>query len=579
MVYCRQRYHKVLDSGPYQSRFDETTSQTLPYVLLAIFGAHVLHLYAHPISGLVVFDVAIAVCAPSFALLHWLKPIPVRFAETAMLCSLGTVCVNAFSHQLVGIATSDFTLLITMVVVGITLVSPRGYVTYIALTWALTGTAKFLTGGPTQAFVFVFVLTTMASVIAYVSQRRRHIEMERLRDKLSHSLEQTNAELHARKRLQEALQQSEEKYRLIAENVEDVVYVYNGEGVITYVSPSIEKLLGYTPDERIGMHFEETSMSEASKQKALAKFIEALEGKTDSAMIEMQHKTKAGDLVWTETRVNVARGAESEITGIYVLVRDITERRRTDALLERQRQRLAERSAELTDVNIRLDGFAATVSHDLRAPLRRVIRSLETLAEDPSAAEALRPAIQELRNMSKLIEHLLDTSVSKKALARSEVDLGKTLRSIVARLRVETGRDCELAAPADGEATVWADPQLVMVLLTNLVSNAYKYTPANQQLVLRLEISADADEPEIRFLDNGDGFPVEHISMLFDTFVQGSNENEGFGIGLSTVETIIKRHGGTVSLQNRPEGGACISFTLGKGHGNTPRVTDRGRSN
>lgn len=152
-----------------------------------------------------------------------------------------------------------------------------------------------------------------------------------------------------RKKAEEELKKSKELYKSASEYAGDVIYIYNTAGKMTYVSPSIEQVFGFTPAERIGKSLKESGLTEESQREADVLFSRALKGEFDEVVFEMKHVTKAGGFVWTEINGRVVKNESNKIEAIHMVVRDITERRTVAQALKRSEQRyreLAERSLD-----------------------------------------------------------------------------------------------------------------------------------------------------------------------------------------------------------------------------------------
>jgi light-regulated signal transduction histidine kinase (bacteriophytochrome) len=224
---------------------------------------------------------------------------------------------------------------------------------------------------------------------------------------------------------------------------------------------------------------------------------------------------------------------------------------------------------ELERTNRELESFSFSVSHDLRAPLRAVHGFAQALRDD--AANKLGPAEREhldriqaaALRMGVLIEALLALAkVSRTELARTKVSLSELARDAVADLqRAHPDRRVEVAIE-DG-LRVEGDRALLSVAVTNLVSNAWKFT--QRRADARVEVGRLAGTPQVFFVrDNGAGFNSAHAQRLFTPFhrMHPGKEFEGTGVGLATVQRVIERHAGRVWAEAREGEGATFFFTL-----------------
>jgi light-regulated signal transduction histidine kinase (bacteriophytochrome) len=233
-------------------------------------------------------------------------------------------------------------------------------------------------------------------------------------------------------------------------------------------------------------------------------------------------------------------------------------------------RRVAERTAQLEKTNKELEAFSYSVSHDLRAPLRSIDGFSQALLED--CAEQLdgqgREYLQYIREsaqrMAQLIDDLLTLSrVSRAELHWTQVDMSMLARTVVERLQTSDKRRAVTCVIQDD---VWAtgDARLLQAALENLVGNAWKFT--GKQSEAHIEWGALLDKrPVVYFVrDNGAGFDMRYAGKLFGVFqrLHPVEEFEGTGIGLATVQRIVRRHGGRVWAEGEIGRGASFYFTL-----------------
>jgi light-regulated signal transduction histidine kinase (bacteriophytochrome) len=233
-------------------------------------------------------------------------------------------------------------------------------------------------------------------------------------------------------------------------------------------------------------------------------------------------------------------------------------------------QRVDERTAALADANRELEAFSYSVSHDLRAPLRSVSGLSAMLVEDhggelrPEAHDLLMRIRAAAERMGALIDDLLGLArVSRADMHREPVDLGARAERVVAALREnDPGRSVEVRIAPDLETR--ADPRLMRVVLDNLIGNAWKFTREEPRSVV--EVGAEGSNGDRRFYvrDNGAGFDMAYADKLFGPFqrLHHADEFEGTGIGLATVQRIVRRHGGEIWAEGEVGAGATVSFTL-----------------
>jgi len=235
-------------------------------------------------------------------------------------------------------------------------------------------------------------------------------------------------------------------------------------------------------------------------------------------------------------------------------------------------QRVVERTAQLEATNRELDAFSYSVSHDLRAPLRAINGFSEALLDEygdqlnEEGKTYLRYLQEGSHEMSDLIDGLLTLSRSTRGeIIMERVDLSAMAAIVKEELRkAEPERRVNFSIAPDVKAV--ADPRLLKVVMENLLGNAWKYTSRTAEA--HIEFGVEEQDGEIVFFvaDNGSGFDMAYADKLFLPFhrLHKSSEFSGIGIGLATVERIIRRHDGRIWAQAAKGKGSTFYFTLGQ---------------
>jgi len=245
--------------------------------------------------------------------------------------------------------------------------------------------------------------------------------------------------------------------------------------------------------------------------------------------------------------------------------------------LDLARRELAERTRELDNVTRELDSFAYSVSHDLRAPLRVVDGFATIVLEDYGdrgkplddvGRDHLRRIVAAGQRMNSMIDTLLGLSrMTGRELKRERVDLSQIARELAEDLRAQDAtRSVEFVIAPDLRAD--GDPTLLRLVLQNLLGNAHKFSAKNPAARVEVGALADGGAPTFYVRDNGAGFDMRFAEKMFGLFqrLHSANEFPGTGVGLATVQKIVRRHGGRVWAEAVPapaEGhGATFYFTL-----------------
>ena len=267
---------------------------------------------------------------------------------------------------------------------------------------------------------------------------------------------------------------------------------------------------------------------------------------------------------WTTSERALIEGVTRSLQLALDRVASVTELRRTS-------QETARSNAALQAANEELEAFAYSVSHDLRAPVRHIAgftdllrRALGDLSTQPKAERYLNIITESAGQMNALIDAMLALSrVTRQELNLREVDLNALVGSVQVSLAPELeGRDVTLrVAPLP---TVQADAALLRQVMTNLLSNAMKYSAPRAAPLIEVWADALPGEWRVSVRDNGVGFDPAYAHKLFGVFqrLHRAEEFGGTGVGLANVRRIIQRHGGQVHAESQPDRGATFSFTL-----------------
>jgi signal transduction histidine kinase len=314
-------------------------------------------------------------------------------------------------------------------------------------------------------------------------------------------------------------------------------------------------------------------MRQTRRINALGEAVRASSGEED------EDEGTGRDAVLAESTRPSAHGRpEVESSGLHDEIDAVAETlRRTNARREQAEQRIVKlnddlklQNAQLEAVNSELESFIYSVSHDLRAPLRSIAGYSSILMEDygdridATGGDYLNRISAGAARMSERMDDLLYLSrISRQEMACIEVDLSAMAKTIVAELRESDPERKVEVVIADG-IVAFADPRLMAIALSNIISNAWKFT--QRTVEPRIELGTLESHGRVIFWvrDNGAGFDPGLVQRMFMPFhrLHSESEFEGTGLGLAIVERVIRRHGGRVWAQGAVDKGATIHFTL-----------------
>jgi len=232
---------------------------------------------------------------------------------------------------------------------------------------------------------------------------------------------------------------------------------------------------------------------------------------------------------------------------------------------------------ELRLVNKELEAFSYSISHDLRAPLRgidgftRIVMETQADRLEPEGLEQLRRVRASTKRMGMLIDDLLTLArVARTQIHSQPVDLSRLAEDILSALR-QNEPQRHVRSIIAGQLTVVGDLALLRVVLENLLGNAWKFTSKQSEAVIELGCQKSAKAPIYFVRDNGAGFDMAYIGLLFGPFqrLHSGEEFAGNGVGLATVQRIIHRHGGRIWAEGRVDHGAVFYFELGSQKGDS----------
>ena len=376
-----------------------------------------------------------------------------------------------------------------------------------------------------------------------------------------------------RKRMEEALHQSEEKYRTLLESVQEGYFELDLAGNFTFFNDSLCRIYNYSKEELMDMNYRHYTDKETRKNgfhefNKVYNTGEPLKGFTWPII------GKDGTKRYVETSASLLKDSSGKPIGFRGILHDITARKRAEEELKKYREQLEglvqERTIKLEASNKELEAFSYSISHDLRAPLRAIDGFSQALLEDCEDKLDLQGKDYLIRiraatqRMSTLIEDLLNLSrITRSEMSMEKVNLTRIVRSVINELQNSQPQRHVKIRIADGLEDI-ADSRLISIALENLMSNAWKFTAKQSEALIEFGSTREGSKKVYFIRDNGAGFEMTYMDKLFAPFqrLHTIDEYPGTGIGLATVRRIIHRHGGKVWAEGHTGKGATFYFSI-----------------
>ncbi|HET6575809.1 MAG TPA: ATP-binding protein [Fimbriiglobus sp.] len=359
-----------------------------------------------------------------------------------------------------------------------------------------------------------------------------------------------------RKRAEEALRESEERFRTLADNISQFAWMADAKGWIfwynrrwfDYTGTTLEQMQGWGWKQ---VHHPDHALDVVAR---IQRSWDTGEPWEDTFPL----RGRDGSYRWFLSRALPIRDAEGRVVRWFGTNTDVTEQREAEEALR--------------DADRRKDEFLATLAHELRnplAPIRNAIRILQVAGPpDPHLTSTREIIERQVRHMVRLIDDLLDVSRitrGKLPLQRQRVELAAVVqaaRETADPAIAAAGHELTVELPPE---PVWldADPTRLAQVFANLLTNAAKYTDRGGRI--RLSAERDGDVVTVAVADTGIGIPTEHLPRLFEMFSQVAPARErsqgGLGIGLALVRGLVEMHGGTIVAES-PGAGRGSTFTV-----------------
>jgi PAS domain S-box-containing protein len=365
-------------------------------------------------------------------------------------------------------------------------------------------------------------------------------------------------DLTERRRHEEELRASEERFRLLVDSLRDyAVFMLDMDGTIRSWNAGAMALKGYTAAEIIGRHF---SVFYPPQDQKEGKPAAALRAAKANGRLEDEgwRVRKDGSVFWANVMITAIYGGTGELIGFGKVTRDMTERHRLEEL-ERSSRRMSE--------------FLAMLAHELRNPLAPIRNAVSVMQLETLTSPAMRNCRdiidRQLSHMTRLVDDLLDVgrlATGKIKLRKELLRVGEVVaRSVeTARPLIEARRHALSVELPEQPVYVNGDSTRVSQILQNLLVNAAKYTPDGGRIEVKVEAAAGFAAFSVS--DNGRGIAQADLENIFNLFMQGDNgrpDESGLGIGLTLARSLAELHGGSLDAKSPGPGrGSMFVFRL-----------------
>lgn len=350
-----------------------------------------------------------------------------------------------------------------------------------------------------------------------------------------------------RKQMEKDLEESQKNYRLIADNMTDLIAVLDRNGQSMYVSPSHEAVLGYPQDYYMDRHsFLDVHPDDDASFLTL---VEQMIATNSPVKSEVRYLHKNGDWKLLECSGTPVIGDDGEVEHMIIVSRDITEKRRAEEQLAK---------AEKLQV---VGELAAGVAHEIRNPITAIKGFIQLFQRGVIKEEYFEVILGEFNRIEEIITEFLSLAKTQE-MKPSLVNIPILLNEVITLLGSEANlMNIQISKEMDEDIPpIICDPNQLKQVFINIIKNSIESIISEGRITIR--VSTESDYLSIKVSDNGIGISEERVQRLGEPFY--SNKEKGTGLGLTTSFRIIKQHNGTITFQSKENHGTTVEVTLPK---------------
>ncbi|MCA1992469.1 MAG: PAS domain S-box protein, partial [Coleofasciculus sp. S288] len=393
-------------------------------------------------------------------------------------------------------------------------------------------------------------------------------ELEVRVEKRTAQLKQVNEQLHAKieqhQQAEEALRQSEEQFRRVFNDSPIGMSLENLDYYFMRVNQALCEMLGYEESELMTLKCWELVHPEDWERELLYQE-QLLKGEIDSYQLEERLFKKNQEIIWVNLTVVLLRNEFGETPYILGMAEDITERKQAEA----EFRKALEKERELSEFRF---GFVSLVSHEFRTPLTTIQSSAELLGRykyrlsDEQKQNHLTRILGAVSRMTQLLEDVLTigkAEAGKLNVEPAPIDLVALCGDIVENLQFSASPKHSINFSVQGDCSAaQMDEKLLGHIVTNLLSNALKYSPEGG--TVQFDLIGNPESVVFRIQDRGIGIPPEYLDQMFETFQRARNVGSipGTGLGLAIVKRCVDLHGGQIAVDSEVGAGTTFTVTL-----------------
>lgn len=344
--------------------------------------------------------------------------------------------------------------------------------------------------------------------------------------------------------------EGEVMFKSIIEKSNDIILITDSNYVIKYITGSVKKLIGTKPEEAIGKSL--FDFIDPKKQTSLKKFVESNGDDLQNKLTEVCLLAKNGGTLFFDVTIsNLLKN--DKVGGLVINLHDVTDRKFAEEKLKK--------------ANNELDQFIYKTSHDLRAPLLSALGLVELAQSDPDKEthDYLGMIRKSLLKLDNFIEDINSFYRNEKMAIRNErIEFDEIIKEELDQLSNFYNADhVNVDYKLNRISDLYSDSVRVKTILTNIISNAFKYSDkGKEQSYLNIIIQITPDECCIKVEDNGIGIRQQYLNYIFDIFYRADENAKGSGLGLYIVKDTVDKLGGQIKVQSEYGKGSTFTITI-----------------